>query len=169
MLKIEGQISKIPKIPKKPPKQLTFIPLTRPEKDVLKALEYINHTCHNTHRDSTSGKYMIKIPRFDSGTPEEWIIFMDLFQESLVRQNVTSDPPMYKCMKSVLKGDAKAKLLQTANLVGGCTVANFTTVMTTMTVHVFLTYTSHDHRQYMQRYIRKPPDKNAWTFTKRSI
>ena len=55
-----------------------IIPLARPEKDDLDALEYIYHTYHNTPGDTTSGKYIIKIDRFDSDTPEEWIIFVDL-------------------------------------------------------------------------------------------
>ena len=123
--------------------------LTITEKDELDALEYIDHTCHNTPRDTTSGKYVIKIPRFDSGTPEEWIIFVHLVQKSLVGQNVTSDPPMYKYMERVLKGDAKAEFLQQANLVVGRTVVNFITVMATMTVHVSPTYLYCDQRQYM--------------------
>ena len=51
--------------------------------DELDALEYIDHTCHNTPKDITSGKYVIKIPRFDPSTPEEWIIFEDLVHKSL--------------------------------------------------------------------------------------
>ena len=47
-----------------------IIPLVRSEKDELDALDYIDHICHNTPRDTTSGKYVIKIPRFGSGTPE---------------------------------------------------------------------------------------------------
>ena len=85
-----------------------IIPLARPEKDKLVALWYIDYTCHNTPGDTTSGRYVIKIPRFDSGTPGEWIIFVELVQKSLVGQNVTTGPPMYKCMERVLKGDAKA-------------------------------------------------------------
>ena len=115
-----------------------IIPLAPPKKDELDALEYINHTCHNTTGDITSGKLVNKIPGFDSGTPEEWIIFVELVQKSLVGQNVTTGSPMYKCMERVLKGDAKAEFLQQANLVGSCTVANFTTVMATMTVHIFI-------------------------------
>ena len=88
---------------------------------------------------TTLQKYVIKIPRFDPGTPEEWIIFVDLVQKSLVGQNITTGPLMYKCMLRVLKGDAQAEFLQQANLVCSCTVTNFTTVMATMTVHVFPT------------------------------
>ena len=108
------------KIPKKAhinPSELVkpIIPLERPEKDELEASEYIDHTCHNTPGDTTSGKYVINIPRFDSGTPEEWIIFVDLVQKSLVGQNVTTGPPMYKHMDRVLKGDTKAEFTQQAN------------------------------------------------------
>ena len=52
---------------------------------------------------------MIIIHRFDSGTPEEWIIFVDLAQKALVGQNVTTGPPMYKWMERVIKDDDKAK------------------------------------------------------------
>ena len=47
-----------------------IIPLARPEYDELDALKYIDHTCHNTPGDTSLRKYVIKIPRFDSGTPE---------------------------------------------------------------------------------------------------
>ena len=83
---------------------------------------------------------------------------MDLVQKSLVGQNVTIGPPMYKCMERVLKGDSKAEFLQKANLVGSHTVANFTMVMATMTVHIFPTYVYCDQRLYMQRYLKKHPD-----------
>ena len=150
MVKFEDQI---PKKPSTHPSELVkpIIPLARPEKDELDASKYIDHTCHNTPGDTTSGKYVIKIPRFDAGTPEEWIIFVDLVQKSLVGQNVTTGKPMYDCMERVLKGDAKAEFLQQASLVGTRTVANFTTVMATMTVHVFPTYAYRDQRRYMQR------------------
>ena len=48
-----------------------ILSLDRPEKDELNTLEYIDHMCHNTSGNTTSGKYLIKIPRFDSDTPEQ--------------------------------------------------------------------------------------------------
>ena len=56
------------------------MPLERPEKEDLEPSEYIDHRYHNTPGDSNSGKFVTKIPRFDSGTPEEWIIFVHLVQ-----------------------------------------------------------------------------------------
>ena len=59
--------------------------------------------CHNIPGDSTSDKYVTKIPRFGSG----WIVFMELVQNSLVGHNATTCPPMYECTERVLKGDVK--------------------------------------------------------------
>ena len=110
MVKFEEQI---PKKTKTLPSALVkpIIPLARTEKDELDTLEYIDHLCYNTPGYTTSGKYTIKIPRFDSG-----IIFVDLVQKSIVGQNITIGPPMYKCMERVLKGDVKTEFLQKANL-----------------------------------------------------
>ena len=72
------------------------IPLARLEKDKLEALGYIDHICRNTPIDTTSGKYAIKIPRFDSGTLEELIIFVKSVQKSIIGQNVTIGPPINK-------------------------------------------------------------------------
>ena len=51
----------------------------------------------------------MKIPRFDYGRPEEWIIIVDLVEKALVGQNITTGLPMYKCKERILKGDSKAK------------------------------------------------------------
>ena len=115
----------------------------------LKPSKYIDYMCHNTPGNSTSGKYIIEIPRFDSGMPEEWIIFMDLVQKALVGQNVTTGPPIYKHMERVLKGDAKAKFTQQAHLVGSRTVGNFTTVMTIITVHIFSVLSYQDQKWHI--------------------
>ena len=76
MVKFEDQI---PKKSKNHPSKLVkrIITLARPEKDELQALKYIDHMYHNTPGDTTSAKYIIKIYRFDSGTPKEWIIFVN--------------------------------------------------------------------------------------------
>ena len=74
----------------------------------------LDHTYHNTIGNSTLGKYVIIIPRFDSGMIEEWNIFVDLVQKVLVGQNITTGSPMHKCMELVLKDDSKVKFMQQA-------------------------------------------------------
>ena len=53
MVKIEDQI--LQKTKTHPSKLVKpIIPLARPEKDFLEALEYSDHTCHNTPEDTAS-------------------------------------------------------------------------------------------------------------------
>ena len=70
-------------------------------------------------------------------------------------------------MEQVLKGDAKAEFTQHANLVGSCTVGNFTTVMATMTMLHVLAY--QDQKRHMYRYLRKPKTMKVCTLTTRFI
>ena len=49
-----------------------IISLKNPEKgDHIESKNPKDHTCYHTLGDFSSGKYVIKIHRFDSGTPEE--------------------------------------------------------------------------------------------------
>ena len=81
--------------------------------------------CDDTPGDCALGKYVIKISRFDSDTLEDMIIFVDLVGKAFLGQNITTCPPMYKCMERVLKGDATADFTQLANLLGSCIVGIF--------------------------------------------
>ena len=93
-------------------------------KDDIEPSTYIDHTCHNTPGNFISGKYVIKISRYDYGTPEKWIIFVALVKKALTGQNITTDPPIYKCIER-----AHTKFIQQAKLAGSCTVGNYTMVM----------------------------------------
>ena len=115
----------------------TIILAERPKKEDLEAHESIDYMYLNIPSNSTSGKCIIKIPRFDACAPEEWIIFVNLVQKALVGQSVTTGPPIYKYMEKILKGDAKAEFTQQAKLIGSCTVENFNFVMAIVTVHIF--------------------------------
>ena len=64
-----------------------------------------------------------------------------------------------------LFGDAKAKFLQQANLVGCYILANFTTIMATMTVHIFPSHTHCDQKQYFKRHLRKSSEMKVRVFT----
>ena len=70
------------------------ISLAQLEMDELELSKYGYHTYHNTPEDNTSEKYVIEILKFGCGTPEEWIIFLDLVQRSTVGQN---DTTIYPC------------------------------------------------------------------------
>ena len=62
---------------------------------------------------------------YDSGDPEEWIIFHELVAKCIRGQNITSGPQMYQLVQRVLQGDAKAEFDRQADLAGNQTVVNF--------------------------------------------
>ena len=39
---------------------------------------YMDHRRHDTPGNSNWRNHVMKIPKFDSNTPDEWIIFVDL-------------------------------------------------------------------------------------------
>ena len=79
-----------------------------PEKKDLKPSNCIDYTNQNSSGDSNLGQYIIKIPKFDSGILKDKIIFVDLIPNVFVGQNITTIPPIHKCLERVLKGDTKA-------------------------------------------------------------
>ena len=103
-----------------------IITLERSEaEDKIPPSEYIEHKFHNDPGDNKSGQYVVKIPRYGSGTPEDWLVFIDLCKKAIIRQNVTTPPPMYAFMDRVLKGDAKAEFVAKADAMGSKTVDHF--------------------------------------------
>ena len=119
-----------------------IIPVAKPEKDEREPSKCINHTCHDTPKAKVCG-------RFDSGTPEEWMIFVDLILKSFIGQNVTTGPPFYKQVERMMTGDAKAEFLQQTNLDRSHRVGKFTIVMETVAVHMFPNYAYNDQRWYI--------------------
>ena len=98
------------------------------------------------------------------GTPEEQIILVDFVQKALVGEHITTSPSMNECMK-----EFKAEFAQ-LNLVGYCTIGNFTMVMITMTmVYKFLLYAYQYHKQYLLKYLRDPKDMKVRIFTTRLV
>ena len=90
---------RIPKNGKVNNYQTPIIQLERTVVQDKKDIKYIKHTCHNTPGDSTTDKYVIKVPIYDSGHPEEWIIFTELVHKCLVGQNIV----IYSCSVQLIK------------------------------------------------------------------
>ena len=70
-------------------------------------------------------------------------------------------------MERALRGEAKYKFTQQDNLVGSRTVGNFTTIMATMTSHIFPVLDYQDQKRYMYRYLWKSKTLKLRTFTTR--
>ena len=90
---------------------------------------------------------------------------MDSMQKALEVLNITTDLHLHKYMESVLKGDAKAKFTQQANLVGRRTVANFNIEMVTMTAHIFPVLAYQDQRRCMFKETKNNENKHFYLET----
>ena len=136
--------------------QVPIIPLERSKSSDSKDQKHIEHTCYNTPGDSKTGKYVIQVPIYDSGHPEEWINFVELVNKCITGQNITTGPQMYQLVLRVLQGDAKAQFEAQTGHFGAQNPRNFKNVMAAMTVHVFPRYALRDQKRYLQRYLEKP-------------
>lgn len=136
--------------------QVPIIPLERAKASDSKDQRYIEHTCYNTPGDSKTGKYVIQVPIYDAGHPEEWINFVELVNKCIAGQNITAGPQMYQLVLRVLQGDAKAQFEAQTGHFGAQNPRNFKSVMAAMTVHVFPRYALRDQKRYLQRYLEKP-------------
>ena len=136
--------------------QVPIIALERARSSERKDQKYIEHTCYNTPGDNKTGKYVIQVPIYDSGHPEEWINFVELVNKCIIGQNITTGPQMYQLAVRVLQGDAKAQFEAQTGHFGSQTAGNFKSVMAAMTVHVFPRYALRDQKRYLTRYLEKP-------------
>ena len=136
--------------------QVPIIALERARSSDSKDQKHIEHTCYNTPGDSKTGKYVIQVPIYDSGNPEEWINFVELVNKCIIGQNITTGPQMYQLALRVLQGDAKAQFEAQTGHFGTQTAGNFKSVMAAMTVHVFPRYALRDQKRYLNRYLEKP-------------
>ena len=84
------------------------IKLIRPDKKKLKKGEYITPCCHTKPGTPDSALYMIQLPYFGDGIPEEYLSWGDLVRKALHNQSITDGPDMFNYTENVMTGDALA-------------------------------------------------------------
>eukprot|EP00957_Ditylum_brightwellii_P198026 15087299-Ditylum_brightwellii.AAC.1 len=53
----------------------SIIPFKRADPKPLERVQFHTYKLHTTPADATSPLYKLSLPFFESGTPEEWILF----------------------------------------------------------------------------------------------
>ena len=76
-------------------------------------------------------------------------LHQDGIRQIIVDQYITAEPPMYKCMVCVLKGDAKAEIISCAAAQGNHTVEHYAFVGASMTKHVFPAFSYRDQKRHL--------------------
>ena len=136
------------------------IDLNRPERKVLTKGQYVEYKCHSSPGDPDSPVYSLQVPYFSTGSPEEWLLFMDNLNKAIIGQNITTGPSRYEFAERVLKGDALATFRHKTVETGNRTVENFDAVMTKLSAHIFPVHAYREQKRYMRRFLKKPKD---WT------
>ena len=81
--------------------------------------------------------YEIQVAHFESGTPEEWLKFMSNIDQVFTGQDVTTGPPQYSIVRSLLKGDTLTVFNTNAATLRSESVSNLKDCLTALTTHIF--------------------------------
>jgi hypothetical protein len=144
------------------------IPLERPEVKTFKKTDCLTLKLKSdpTNNDSQT-TYELTIKFFNTGTPEEWLIFMRDFQRVLVGQNIVDGPAKYAMIRRLILGDTLAVFNKAATTQGAENNANFEIVMQAVTAHVFPQRALNYQKRYMRRFMRKPKTMSIREFSAR--
>ena len=143
------------------------IALSRPEKKVLTKGQYVEYKCFSSPGDTDSPAYNIQIPYFGSGTPEEWLMFLDNLDKALVGQHITDGPGRYEFTERLLQEDTLATFRLKTLEVGTRTVDHFNEVMARLTEHIFPVHAYREQKRFLRRFLKKPKDWTAREFVTR--
>eukprot|EP00957_Ditylum_brightwellii_P062858 4768982-Ditylum_brightwellii.AAC.1 len=86
--------------------KLLIILLKRADPKLLECGQFHTYKLRTTPADMTSPLYKLSLPFFDSGTPEECILFRRGLTTVFKGQNITQGPLSYVVAKTFLKVDA---------------------------------------------------------------
>ena len=135
----------IPTAKKGPRKFKAVIPLERPTQPELKKGDYHTFKLRVSPDEDNSAIYELSIPKFSTGTPEEWFKFLDNVRTALPGMKMTTGPQQFQFIRQLLKGEAlsafnaKATSVLTSRTAGGAarveTVERFEEVLRLVTKH----------------------------------
>ena len=80
--------------------------------------------------------------------PEDWLIFTDLVKKAIAGQNITSRPPVYNCIESVLIGEVTCVAAKE-----NCTVEHYEIVMLNITKRTFHAFAYCNQKFYLSWYL----------------
>ena len=133
------------------------IPLVRVEEDIdderrkyLSVKRSLPVTVGNP--DTVYEKY---VQRFETGTPQRWLDFLNEWNEIQTQLALTNGPELYANFKTLLSGDALSKWREVVTANGNQTAANFRTCLNAMTTYVFPSDALSNQQSYLSNLARK--------------
>ena len=144
-----------------------IIPYERPKDKELKKGDCVNLKCHVVPADTNSNTYEIHVPYFGTGSPEEWLIFLDRLWKGITGQNASTGPARFEQCERSLKGDALMVYRLKVADINARTNAEFENVLSSMTEHIFPVHAYREQKRYMRYNLKKPTDVCVRDFVSR--
>ena len=82
------------------------IPLEKPAVKDLEKDQYLALKLKSIPTRANSAEYTLNVPYFQSGTPEEWLKFLQNLERVFVGQNLTTGPNKFSMARRLLAGDS---------------------------------------------------------------
>ena len=142
------------------------IPLERVENPPLEKGEYLTYKLRNNPTDDSSPLYELSVPFFGTGTPEQWLKFMENLSRVCAGQNVTNGPGKFAVARRLLKSDALAAFNEAVEGQNE-TLASFDEAIAAVTRYVFPKRAAQLQKRYLRRVVRKPVDMSTKQFAAR--
>ena len=138
------------------------IPLEKPEVKELEKDQYLALKLKSIPNRANSAEYTLNVPYFQSGTPEEWLKFLQNLERVFVGQNLTTGPNKFSMARRLLAGDSLSHFDRKAEtLVNGDnnvveSEANFKLAIRAVTETILNRKALLTQKRYMRRILRKP-------------
>lgn len=133
------------------------IPLEEPERKKFMKDSVLKLKLRSNPTDEKS-RYILKVPYFKEGTPEEWLTFETKLQDVYVGQQLTTDPMQYQMARRLLQGEPLQQFNRKADILGNESVANLNECLHAVCLSVFPNAALKHQKRYMHRVIHKPKE-----------
>ena len=140
------------------------IPLEKPPVKELDKDQYLALKLKSIPTRNNSAEYTLNVPYFQSGTPEEWLKFLQNLERVFLGQNLTTGPNKFSMTRRLLVGDSlshfdrKAETFKDDNGNPVETEANFKSSLRAVTETILNKKALLTQKRYMRRILRKPKD-----------
>jgi hypothetical protein len=145
------------------------ITLDRPSKKTLNKDECLAFKLRSVPTEENSTTYELTVGFFKTGTPEEFLLFLQNLRKVFVGQNVTTGPNRYAIVRRLLQGDALAAFNRAALAHGTETMEHFKSSIEDLKCHVFPRKALANQKRYMRQFLRKPREMNVREFITRLV
>jgi hypothetical protein len=105
--------------------------------------------------------YETKVRTYQTGTPEQFILWKRDLEKVLTGQNVTGPPDKYAMARRLLDGDALAAFNKEAMTLWTETNVNFSKCLQALATHVFPKYALATQKQWFRRSVHKHRDMST--------